>query len=119
MMSARNNDLQNRFRCYTKAFRVSPEENETINRLIALSGLTKQDYLCQCALEHDVTIYGTPYVVVSLRKELNNFINVFKEVIDLEDISLDELTVLEYMLKIVVSMKTKKVAEFKADKDSF
>ena len=118
-MSARNNDLQKRFRCYTKAFRVSPEENEIINRKIAVSGLTRQDYLCQSALTHNVTIHGNPYVYVSLKREINHFIEMFKEYKLLDDIPLDEITVLEYILKIVISMKTKKVAQFKVDKVSF
>ena len=44
---------------------------------------------------------------------------MFKEYKLLDDIPLDEITVLEYILKIVISMKTKKVAQFKVDKDSF
>ena len=118
-MTKRNEDIQKRFRCYTRGFRVSPEENEIIGRKIALSGLTKQDYLCQCVLEHNVTIHGNPYVYASLKKELNHFIKLFSEYKLIDDIPLDEITVLEYMLKIVISMKRKKVAHFKADKDSF
>ena len=40
-MSAKNLDKHDRFRCITVGFRVSPEEHETINRIVALSGLTK------------------------------------------------------------------------------
>ena len=42
-MSAKNVDRHNRFRNITVGFRVSPEENEEINRAVALSGLSKQD----------------------------------------------------------------------------
>lgn len=119
MMTKRNEDIQKRFRCYTKGFRISPEENEMINRKIALSGLTSQEYLCQCVLNHDVTINGNPYVYRSLKKEINHFIDVFNKVESIKDIVLDELEILEYMLKIVISMRKEKVAHFKADKDSF
>lgn len=118
-MTKRNEDIQKRFRCYTRGFRVSPEENEMINRKIALSGLTRQDYLCQSVLNHDVTIYGNPYVYRSLKKEINHFIDVFHNLESIKDVSLDELEILEYMLKVVISMKKEKVAQFKANKDSF
>ena len=43
-MSAKNVDRQNRFRNITVGFRVSPEEQEELNRAVALSGLPKQEY---------------------------------------------------------------------------
>lgn len=46
-MSAKNVDRHNRFRSITVGFRVSPEENEQLNRAIALSGLPKQEYCYQ------------------------------------------------------------------------
>ena len=42
-MSAKNLDRHNRFRSITVGFRVSPEENEQINRVVAISGLSKLD----------------------------------------------------------------------------
>ena len=43
-MSAKNRDRHNRFRSITVGFRVSPEEQEQLNRAGALSGLPKQEY---------------------------------------------------------------------------
>lgn len=40
-MSAKNRDNKNRWRNITVGFRVSPEENERINKAVALSGLPK------------------------------------------------------------------------------
>ena len=37
-MSAKNRDNKNRWRNITVGFRVSPEENELINKAVALSG---------------------------------------------------------------------------------
>lgn len=44
-MSAKNRDNKNRWRNITVGFRVSPEENERINKAVALSGLPKQEIL--------------------------------------------------------------------------
>ena len=52
-MSAKNVDRHNRFRSITVGFRVSPEEQEELNRAVALSGLPKQEYCyrkCICLL---------------------------------------------------------------------
>ena len=44
-MSAKSRDEHNRWRNITVGFRVSPEENEQLNEVVALSGLPKQEYL--------------------------------------------------------------------------
>lgn len=44
-MSEKNRDEHGRWRNRTIGFRVSPEEDAEINALVALSGLTKQDYI--------------------------------------------------------------------------
>ena len=43
-MSAKARDGQGRWRCKTIGVRVSPEENAEIDTLVALSGMSKQDY---------------------------------------------------------------------------
>ena len=45
MMSHKKYDRKNRWRNMTIAFRVSPQENELINELVALSGMEKQEYI--------------------------------------------------------------------------
>lgn len=47
-MTKKSLDRQNRFRSKTYGFRLSPEENEVLERNVLLSGLTKQDYLIHC-----------------------------------------------------------------------
>ena len=53
-MSAKNLDKHDRFRCITVGFRVSPEEHETINRIVALSGLTKQEYCYRKCTDREI-----------------------------------------------------------------
>lgn len=49
-----------RERCITIGFRCSPEQNENINRLVSMSGMTKQDYIL--AKLNDCKIEATPSV---------------------------------------------------------
>ena len=69
-MSLKNKDEHNRWRKKTIAFRVSPEENEQIERYVQLSGLTKQDYITRRLTHKDVVVQGNPRVFKALRNQL-------------------------------------------------
>ena len=59
-MSAKNRDNKNRWRNITVGFRVSPEENERINKAVTLSGLPKQEYCYRRCLNQDMVVQGNP-----------------------------------------------------------
>ena len=69
-MSAKNLDSKGRFRARTIGFRVSPEEDQLINSAVALSGLTKQDYIVKRLLCRDVVVQGNPRVYKALKNQL-------------------------------------------------
>lgn len=69
-MSSKNVDKKNRFRSITVGFRVSPEENEALNKAVALSGLPKQEYCYRRCLNQDVVVQGNPRVYKALKQEL-------------------------------------------------
>ena len=69
-MSAKSLDAHGRWRNITVAFRVSPEEDEQIERLVRLTGLTKQDYIMRRLTEQDVVVQGNPRVFAALQREM-------------------------------------------------
>lgn len=69
-MSSKNRDEHNRWRSKTVAFRVSPEEDDQIERYVQLSGLTKQDYITRRLTHKDVVVQGNPRVFKALRNQL-------------------------------------------------
>ena len=69
-MSARNVDKHNRFRWITVGFRVSPEEHEHINKAVAMSGLSKQEYCYRRCLGRDIVVQGNPRVYKALKDQL-------------------------------------------------
>ena len=69
-MSEKSRDNHNRWRSLTIAFRVSPEENEQINRMVRMSGLTKQEYLTANMLHHNIIVKSGPRVYKGLREEM-------------------------------------------------
>ncbi len=69
-MSAKGKDDKNRWRNKTVGFRVSPEEWEQFNKIVALTGLSKQKYLISKLYERDIVVNGNPRVYKALRNEL-------------------------------------------------
>ena len=57
-MSKKNCDRDGRVRTKTCAFRVSPKEYEQIELAVSLSGMMKQDYLLNKALDRQIVIQG-------------------------------------------------------------
>lgn len=62
-------DKHNRWRNVTVAFRMSPEEDQQLETLVKLSGLTKQDYIISRVLEKDIVVMGNPRVHKALREQ--------------------------------------------------
>ena len=64
-------DYKGRWRNHTVAFRVSDEEAKLLNDLVALSGLTKQDYIIRRLLCRDVVVQGNPRVYKALKNQMS------------------------------------------------
>ncbi|WP_371808825.1 mobilization protein [Adlercreutzia sp. ZJ473] len=61
---------ENRARPITIAFRLSKEMNETVNLLVAASGMTKQDYILSKLVDREIIVKASPSMYMSLRDEL-------------------------------------------------
>lgn len=61
---------ENRQRPITIAFRVSKEMNETINLLVAASGMMKQDYIVSKLLDKEISVRPCPSMQAALKEEL-------------------------------------------------
>ena len=77
-------DHKGRWRNRTVAFRVSEEEAKLLDDLVALSGLTKQDYIMQKLLNREVVVQGNPKVYKALKNQMEN---IFEELKRLEKCS--------------------------------
>lgn len=70
-MSERSLDKYGRWRSVTVSFRVSPEEAHLINVQVALSGLTKQEYIVDRLLEREVRVVPSSRVQRALREHMD------------------------------------------------
>ena len=90
-------DYKGRWRNHTVAFRVSDEEAKLLNDLVALSGLTKQDYITRRLLCRDVVVQGNPRVYKALK---NQMAAIHEELKRMESISPDNDELL-YTLQVI------------------
>lgn len=90
-------DYKGRWRNHTVAFRVSNEEANLLNDLVALSGLTKQDYITRRLLCRDVVVQGNPRVYTALK---NQMAAIYEELKRLEALSPDNDELL-YTLQVI------------------
>ena len=90
-------DYKGRWRNHTVAFRVSNEEANLLNDLVALSGLTKQDYITRRLLCRDVVVQGNPRVYKALK---NQMAVIYEELKRLEALSPDNDELL-YTLQVI------------------
>lgn len=104
-MSAKNLDRQNRFRCKTVGFNVSPEESELINKAVAMSGLSKQEYCYRKCTNQDVVVVGNPRVYKALRNELRAVLEELQRIENGSNINLDLLSLIELITKTLSGLK--------------
>ena len=104
-MSAKNIDSQGRWRNKTVAFRVSPEEDEQLERFVRLSGLTKQDYITRRLLCQDVVVQGNPRVYKALRDRLAAVLDELRRIDGGNTVNSDLLDTINMIAAIMGGMR--------------
>lgn len=104
-MSLKNRDEHNRWRNITVGFRVSPEENELINKAVALSGLPKQEYCYRRCLNRDVVVQGNPRVFKALRNQLSDVLAELQRIEAGGEVNDELLDLIEMIADILGGLK--------------
>ena len=104
-MSAKNVDKHNRFRNITVGFRVSPEENELLNKAVALSGLPKQDYCYRKCMNRDVVVQGSPRVYKALKLEMAEILSELKRINKSDEVSDELFDIIELVSVTLIGLK--------------
>ena len=86
-MSLKSRDKHGRWRSKTVAFRVSDEEIRAINDAVALSGLTKQEYIITKLQNRDVVVVGNPRVFKALKEKMDNIYQELLRLTSSDDVS--------------------------------
>ena len=105
MMSERVMDRQGRWRNKTVAFRVSPEEDEVLERAVKLSGLTKQDYIIRRLQKRDIVVQGNPKVYKALKDEMKKILMELQRIQDVSEVTPDLMEVIGLVAETMSGMK--------------
>ncbi len=89
-MSEKALDKKKRWRCISIGFRASPEESKFIDEAVALSGLTKQDYIINKLLNREVVVAKSPKTFKALSDKMSEIISELKRIQSAGEVS-DEL----------------------------
>lgn len=98
-------DAYHRERSITVGFRVSPEESQLINDLVAISGMTKQDYITDKLLNRDIVVQGNPRVYKMLRDSLQKVLVELKRLEHCEDASPELWILIDQINKTMYGLK--------------
>lgn len=104
-MSAKNVDRHNRFRNITVGFRVSSEEQAELNRAVALSGLSKQEYCYRRCMERDVVVQGNPRVYKALKNQMADMLAELQRIEAGNNVSDDLLNIIELIAVTMYGLK--------------
>ena len=104
-MSEKSRDEHDRWRSITIGFRMSPEEAELLNREVALSGLTKQDYIIRRLLNREIVVQGNPRVYKQLRDQLAAVLDELKRIKAGSEVHDELLIVIRMIADVMYGMK--------------
>lgn len=104
-MSAKNCDEQRRLRSVTVGFRVSPEEGAQLDRLVQLSGLTKQDYILRRLMNREVVVQGNPRVYKALKGQMAEVLAELRRIEAGGSVSAELIDLICIIANIMNSMK--------------
>lgn len=110
-MSQKNVDGHNRWRSKTIAFRLTPEENEQIDLFVKLAGTTKQDYITQRLLQHDIVVQGNPRVYKALRDQLSAVYEELQRIEKSGELTQEFMEALQFMNTILHELKEERDAK--------
>ena len=118
-MSEKNMDKKNRWRNVTIAFRMSPEENEELDKRVKLCGYqTRQEYIIESVLYQKITAVGNPLMLVQFRKQLREIETELKRLNTLNDAGEELFTPIRTMLEILNRSKKLEIASILVDFES-
>ncbi len=101
----RNLDKQGRWRNKTVSFRMSKEEVILLDNLVALSGLTKQDYIIKRLLCKDVVVVGNTRVYKVLKNHIEQLCMELKNLSTMREIDDVALSTIQFIGQILKGMK--------------
>ena len=101
----RNLDKQGRWRNKTVSFRMSKEEVALLDSLVALSGLTKQDYIIKRLLCKDVVVVDNTRLYKALKNYIEQIFTELKKLSTTQEIDDVTTSTIQFIGQFLRDMK--------------
>ena len=103
-MSEKNLDSKGRQRSKTIAFRVSPEEDDVINLLVAASGMTKQDYITSRLECRDIVVNPNLRIYKLLKEQIKDLYVELRRMRSAEEMDERVIEMLQVLTQVFIDM---------------
>lgn len=110
-MSEKNLDKHGRLRSKTVAFRMSPEEANLLDRLVAISGMTKQDYIISKLSDTTVKIVPSSRMQKGMEETMLSIYSELLRITDADTISPELADLTEKVGSIFADLAEDEIAE--------
>ena len=110
-MSEKNLDRHGRLRSKTVAFRMSPEEANLLNKLVAISGMTKQDYIISKLSDTTVKVVPSSRMQKGMEEAMLLIYRELLRIADADSVSSELAALMEKVGSIFADLTEDEIAE--------
>lgn len=107
-MTKKNRDKNGRWRHRNVSFHATDEEVKAIDEAVALSGLTKQEYIINKLTSRDIIIVGNPRVFIRLKKKMEEIYLELLRLNSSSELSNELLETIKFVAEIFAGMIERK-----------
>ena len=108
-MSEKKLDKHGRWRCKAVNIRMSPEEDELLERMVHISGLCKRDYISNRLLDRKIVVQGNPRVYKALKEEMSAILAELERIASGDEVNPYLIDLIRFMSEVMDGMKEESV----------
>lgn len=110
-MSAKNLDRRGRLRSKVISFRMSEREAKQLDGLVAVSGLSKQDYIISKLLDREVVVKPNSRVQKALREQLEDVARELSRLTRVDEAEPETLKMAKHLLDVCESLSGTSISQ--------
>jgi hypothetical protein len=110
-MSAKNLDRRGRLRSKVVSFRMSEQEAKQLDGLVAVSGLSKQDYIVSKLLDREVVVKPNSRVQKALREQLEDVARELSRLTRIDEAEPETLELAKHLLDVCESLSGASISQ--------
>ncbi|MGN0059041.1 MAG: plasmid mobilization protein [Coriobacteriales bacterium] len=110
-MSAKNLDRRGRLRSKIVSFRMSEQEAKQLDGLVAVSGLSEQDYIISKLLDREVVVKPNSRVRKALREQLEDVARELARLTRIDEAEPETLEMAKHLVDVCESLSGASISQ--------